>query len=315
MAPLNIRTAAVVDPILSTHARGYRNSEFISHLLFPRVTIPSRSMKVIRFGKEAFRTMNTRRAPGADKKRIQYGYASDPVSLAQDALEGVVPVEHQMEAVGVPGIDLARGAINTVLDIIDLGHELEAAQIARAPGNYSPLNRVAMTGSDRWSSPDSDPEADIDEAKDVIRRMIGRKPNALTLGPSAFKGLKRNPKIKDHFKYTGRESITTQMLASFFEIQRVIVGEAVWLAETDPDTAPAQDVWGDDAILSYVPAQGDNFGVPSYGYTYELRGYPQVNKPYFWEPSSSWIFPTTAERRVILTGAEGGFLFQNAGAS
>ena len=65
MAPLNTRNAALVDPILSTHARGYRNSEFISHLVFPRVTIPNRSMRVLKFGKESFRMMNTRRAPGA----------------------------------------------------------------------------------------------------------------------------------------------------------------------------------------------------------------------------------------------------------
>ena len=33
MAPLNQRTAAVIDPILSTHARGYRNSTFIASAL------------------------------------------------------------------------------------------------------------------------------------------------------------------------------------------------------------------------------------------------------------------------------------------
>lgn len=315
MAPLNTRTAAVVDPILSTHARGYRNAEFISHLVFPRVTIPNRSMRVLKFGKEAFRMMNTRRAPGANKKRVQYGYASDPVSLVQDALEGIVPVEHQQEAMSVPGIDLAAGAVNMVLDIIDLGHEHEAAQLARTPANYAAANRVLLTGADRWSSETSDPQGDIDEAKEAIRRRIGRYPNTLTLGPSAFNALKRHPKIKEQFKYTGRDSITTAMLAAYFDVERVIVGKAVWLPETAGDDQPATDVWGDDAILSYVPTTGDNFQVPSYGYTYELSGYPQVRQPYFENSNDSWIYPTTTERRVILTGAEGGFLFQNAGAA
>ncbi|WP_246449054.1 major capsid protein [Paracoccus amoyensis] len=315
MAPLNTRTAAVIDPILSTHARGYRNLEFIGHLLFPRVSIPNRSMKVVKFGKESFRMMNTRRAPGSDKKRVQYGYAADTVSLVQDALEGVVPVEHQEEAVSVPGINLATGAINMVLNVIDLGHEYEAAQLARAAGNYGANNRAALTGSDRWSSPDSDPSADIDEAKEQIRRMIGRYPNTLTLGPTAFNALKRHPKIKEQFKYTSSNSITTEMLASYFDLARVIVGKAVYLPETATDDQPALDIWGDDAILSYVPVTGDNFDVPSYGYTYELIGYPQVKKPYFWEPNDSWIYPTTAERRTYLTGADAGFLFQNAGAA
>ena len=315
MAPLNTRTAAVIDPILSTHARGYRNSEFIGHLLFPRVSIPNRSMRVIRFGKEAFRMMNTRRAPGANKKRVQYGYASDPIALVQDALEGVVPVEHQEEAEKIPGIDLGKGAINMVLDVIDLGHEFEAAQLARATASYHADNRIALVGGARWSSDTSDPAADVDAAKEVVRRKIGRYPNTLTLGPSAFNALKRHPKVKEQFKYTSKESVTAEMLAAYFDVKRVIVGKAVWLPETAADDAAASDVWGDDAILAYVPETGDNFQVPSYGYTYELTGYPQVEVPYFERSNDSWIYPTKAERRTYLTGAEGGFLFQNAGAA
>lgn len=315
MAPLNNRTAAVVDPILSTHARGYRNMEFIAHLLFPRVTIPNRNMRVIKFGKEAFRKLNTRRAPGADKKRVQYGYASDPISLLQDALEAVVPVEHQEEASAVPGINLAQGAVNMVLDAIDLGHEYDAAQLARTAGNYDANHKVALTSTDRWTADASDPAADVAEAQENIRRSIGRYANTLTLGATAYQALKRHPKVKEQFKYTGRESITAEMLAAYFDVSRVLIGKAVWLPETATDDTLATDVWGDDAILAYVPMTGDNFQVPSFGYTYELRGYPQVNTPYFWEPNSSWIYPTTAERRTYLTGAEGGFLFQNAGAA
>ena len=54
--------------------------------------------------------------------------------------------------------------------------------------------------------------------------------------------------------------------------------------------------------------------VPAYGYTYELRGYPQVEPPYAERKNDSWVYPTKAERRTYRTGAEGGFLIQNAGA-
>ncbi|WP_275789703.1 major capsid protein [Pararhizobium gei] len=311
---LNLRTAAVIDPILSTHARGYRNSTFISTALFPRVSIPNRSMRVIRFGKEAFRMLNTRRAPGTDKKRVQYGYASDAVALVQDALEGVVPVEHQEEAESVPGIDLGAGAINMVLDVLDLNLEYETAQIARNAASYDANHKLALVGAARWTGANSDPKADIDAGKEMIRRSIGRYPNTLTLGPNAGNGLKNHPKIKEQFKYTSKDSITTDMLAAYLDVKKVVIGSAVFLPETVDDAALANDVWGDDAILAYVPETGDNFQVPSYGYTYELRGYPLVEQPYFENKSDSWIYPTKVERRPILTGAEGGFLFQNAGA-
>lgn len=313
MAPVNTRTAAVVDPILSTHARGYRNSEFVAGALFPRVTVPNRSMRVIKFGKEAFRMLNTRRAPGANKKRVQYGYASDPISLVQDALEGVVPIEHQEEAMSVPGIDLGRGAINMVLDSVDLGLEYESAQLARAAANYDANHKVTLTGTARWTNAASTPQADVDAGKEAVRRSVGRYPNTMAIGPTVFNGLKRHAAIKDQFKYTGRDSITAEMLAAYFDVKRVVVGKAVFLPETAADSALATDVWGDDAVLAYVPETGDNFQVPSYGYTYELSGYPQVEAPYFERSNDSWLYPIKTERRALLVGADAGFLFQDAG--
>ena len=314
MPALNTRTAGVVDAILSTHARGYRNPEFVSAALFPRVTVPSRNMRVVKFGKEGFRMVNTRRAPGADVKRVQYGYASDPISLVQDALEGFVPVEHQQEAEGAPGVDLGAGATNMVMNVVDLGLEYEAARLARDPNTYSASNKEVLVGSSRWTSATSDPEADVDDAKEVIRRIIGRYPNVLTLGASAFRAARRHPKIKDQFKYTSRDSITAEMLASYFEVDKIVVGKAVYLPETAADTDAATDVWGDDAILAYVPQAGESYGVPSYGYTYELDGYPQVEEPYYERQRKSWIYPTTVERRPYVVGADAGFLFQGAGA-
>lgn len=313
--PVNQRTAQVIDPILSNHARGYRNSTFISGALFPRVPVPNRAMTLLKFGKEAFRKLNTRRAPGSNVKRVQYGYGADTIALIQDALEGLVPTEHQQEAQKVPGIDLGANAIQMVLDVVDLGLEYDSAILARTAANYDNDHKLALVGADRWSGADSDPGDDISTANEVIRGYIGRKANTLVLGPSAAKALKRHPKIKEQFKYTSKDSITLAMLAAFFEVENVVAGDAVYLPETALDTAKATDIWGDDAILAYVPQNGANFMMPSYGYTYELLGYPQVEQPYYSRETKSWIYPTTTERRPYLVGADAGFLFQNAGAA
>lgn len=312
MAPINTRQAAVVDVILSTHARGYRNAELISHMLFPRVPVPNRSMRTLKFGKESFRLMNTRRAPGSNVKRIQYGYASDPISLVQDALEGVVPVEHQQEAESVPGFDLGQGAVNMVLDAVDLGLEYECATMARNAANYAASNKVTLTTTARWTQSASTPISDIKAGNEAIRRMTGRYANTLILGPNAKNALTGHASIKDQFKYTSAQSITTAMLAALLELEEVVVGKAVYLPETALESAAATDIWGDDAILAYVP-KGGNYQVPAYGYTYELTGYPQVEQPYYSRETKSWIYPTTTERRPYIVGADAGFLFVNAG--
>lgn len=312
MAPRNMNTgqARVVDPILSTHARGYRNAEMIGHLLFPIVEIPVRGMRVIKFGKESFRMMNTRRAPGAETQRVQYGYASDPVSLQQDALEGLVPFENMEEASRVPGIDLASGSIEMVMDVIALGREHAIATMARNPANYGANNKLALTGADKWSDPASNPAADMKEAKEQIRRRIGRYPTLLTLSPEAFNALADHPKIKEQFKYTSSDSVTTAMLAKYFDIEQVIVGKAVFLDENADDDTDAQDVWGNDAILSFTP-RGSNYRIPSFGYTYRLKGHPLVEKPYDERNRKSWVYPVTEDWSPELTGAEAGFLFQS----
>lgn len=306
--------ARVIDPILSTHAQGYRNAEMIGHLLFPIVSIPVRGMRVIKFGKESFRLLNTRRAPGADTRRVQYGYASDPVSLVQDALEGVVPWENMEEAGKVPGIDLAKGAIEMVQDVIALGREVDIAGKARDANNYGANNKLALAGTDKWSDPASNPAADIKAGREQVRKRIGRYPNTLTLGASAFAAAKDHPTIKEQFKYTSSDSITAEMLAKYFEVEKVLVGKAVYLPESASDDADALDVWGDDAILTYTPT-GSNYQVPSFGYTYRLNGHPIVEKPYEERRAKSWVYPITEDWAPILTGADAGFLIQGAGGA
>ncbi len=310
--PRNMNTgqARVIDPILSTHAQGYRNAEYIGHLILPIATIPTRGARILKFGKDSFRKQNTRRAPGAEYQRIQYGYASDPVSLHQDALAASVAFENMEEASRVPGIDLATGSVNMVLDVIALGREFETAQLVRNAANYGANNKMAFAGADKWSDPNSDPAKDVKEAKEQVRRRIGRYPNLFQMSPAVFNALSEHPKIKAQFKYTSSDSLTTAMLAKYFDIEDVVVGKAVYLDDNAPDDADAKDVWGNDAALVYS-SKGSNYQVPSFGYTYRLKGYPMVMSPYQDNDTDSWVYKMKEEWAPVLSGMDAGFLFQS----
>ncbi|MEN5083722.1 major capsid protein [Bosea sp. TWI1241] len=312
MSGMNPQQAAVIEPILSTHARGYRNAQFIYSRLAPIVDIPNRSMRVIRFGKEDFRKINTRRAPGASTGRVQYGYASDPVALPQDSLEAVVPVENQQEAAKVPGFDLAKISVNRVLNVFGLNMEIDVATRARDLNTYAAGNKATLAGGSQWSDGGSDPGKDVDDAKDAIRRKIGQQPNVLVLGPAVRKALRRHPKITEQFKYTGSDSVTLAMLAEYFEVDEVVSGDAVYLPDTASDDDAATDIWGKDAILAYVNRNAADYQSPSYAYTYRLAGCPFVETPYQERNAKSWIYPVTDEEAPYITGAEAGYLFKNA---
>jgi hypothetical protein len=301
----------VIDPILTTVARGYSNNQFVGSILFPTVKVPTRGGTVIQFGKEGFMLYMTGRSPGQNTKRISFGYSGAPYKLEQHALEGVVPTETMQEANAVPGIDLGASTVNNVQDIIELRKEKAQADIARNPANYSASNKITLSGTSQWSdtSGTSDPVAIINAGREVIRQKIGKKANIAVIGAAVFTALTNHPKVIERMKYTGRDVATPELLAALFSLQQVIVGEAVF----SDDAGNFADIWGRDVILAYVElGTVADRGKPSYGYTYQLDGYVQVEEPYYDRSSKSWIYPVTDELAPVMAGADAGYLITNA---
>lgn len=312
MPQLTLSQARVIDPILSTVAQGYRNSELIGSMLFPTVPVGQRGGKIITFGKEDFALYNTGRVPGANTRRVQYGYSGSSYALESHSLEGMVPMELSQEAQAVPGINLGQGAVQRTKNIIDLRLESAQATLATTAGNYGSSNKTTLAGTSQWSdltSGVSDPISDVETGKEAIRKQIGRKPNVVVMGAAVFSKLKQHPKVVDRMKYTGRDVATTDILASLFGVSQVKVGEAVF---TDASGTMA-DVWGKFVVLAYSEIAGlAAMGLPTYGYTYQLTGYPIAEAPYYDRNTKSWIYPVTDEVAPVIAGAIAGYLISAA---
>lgn len=303
--------ARVIDPILTTVAQGYKNGRMVADFLFPVVPVDQRGGKILEFGKEDFELYNTARAPGSNTKRVQFGHLGTAYALEQHSLEGKVPFEHLQEANQVPGIDLGRGAVTKTQNIILLTNEYQAATLARTAANYAAANKVTLSGTAQWSdyaAGVSDPTADIDTAIEAVRNQTGMRPNTVVLSPKAFKAAKRHPKLIDRIKYTSRDSLTAELLADLWDVARVVVGDAIYNA-----AGTMTDVWGKDVIVAYTEiTTADDGGLPSYGYTYRLRGNPMVEMAYQDRNAKSWIYPVTDERAPVIAAAVSGYLIQNA---
>jgi len=314
MAPqnMNLGQARVIDPILTTQVRGYTNAQFIFPALFPYANIPVRGMKIIRFDQRAFRAeTGTRRAPGTPTPAITFGFESDPVALVQDALDAVVPRETQEEAAAVPGIDMGSRAVQLVMDKLDLGHELACAALAMTAANYASGSKTALSGSDKFSDPTSDPLQIVKDLKSTVAKRIGRQPNTMAFGLDVLNALTNNAKIRDQFKYTSGDSITVDMIARYLQIEKIVVGEAIYLPEGAADGA-GQFIWGGGGVwLGYVSA-GGAYMEPSYGYTYRLNGYPIVEQPYWDRSRKSWLYGLTQERAPVAAMPDAAHLIYNA---
>lgn len=304
--------ARVLDPILTAVARGYRSPKAaIANVLFPIVTVGQRAGRILSFGQDDFKLVSTKRAPGSNTKRVQFGYASDPFALVDHRLEGAVPVELDEEARAVPGIDLSSNAVRRVQNVLALEREHMAATLARDASKYDAANKETLSGTSQWSHASSDPFTDIMEGKEVIRSKTGERPNVLTVGPKALTALRTHPKVLDRLSTAAdRPPATLQQLQALFELQQIVEGEAVY-----HDGTQFQDVWGKDAILAFTtPASMQEMGSPNYGYTYQLAGRPQVEEGYFDENTNTWYYPTSDAYQPVFAGPAAGFLFKDAAA-
>lgn len=312
MTQLSTASARVIDPILSTVAQGYTNNALVGTSLFPTVTVGQRAGKIIQFNKDSFFAYDTARAPGTAIKRLQVGYGSQAYAILDHGLAAVVPRELQEEAQAVPGINLASASIRTVMDAMRLRLEVEQAVLATTAGNYSSTNKTTLSGTSKWSdltSGVSDPIHDIEVAKEAIRGGTGKRPNVVVMGAQVMKSLRQHPKIIDRTKYTGRDVPTTELLAALFGVNQVLVGDAI----TSTDAGVFSDVWGTFCVVAYTETAGlQDAGRPTFGYTYQLGGYPFVEPPRYDADIRSWIYDVADACKPVIAAADAGYLITTA---
>lgn len=299
--------ARVIDPILTEVARGYRsNASPVANILFPIVRVGQRGGRIIVYTPDDFKLVSSLRAPGSNTKRIQPSYGSTNFSLVDFRLEGSVPVELMGEAEAVPGLNLQVQAVRKVQNLQALEREKLAADLALNAASYGANNKLTLTGTDKWSDDASDPHGDIEAAKESIRTQIGVRPNVLTLAPKVLSRLRRHPKVLDKISTSSdRTPATLAQLAAQFEVEQVVEAGAIY-----HDGTQFVDIWSDYAHLSYnVVASAADLGAPTFGYTYQLDGMPQVEEGYFERNANTWFYPVTDARQPILAGASAGFLF------
>ena len=308
MAQLSTSAARVIDPILSSVAQGYRNNEAVGSALFPYVPVGQRGGRIMSFGKEDFALYNTVRAPGSSTKRVQYGHAGLPFALESHSLEGFVPIELMQEAEAVPGIDMGSSAVLKTQNAVALRLEFVQATLATTAANYAASNKTTLSGTSQWSdftAGISDPVKDVEIGKEAVRKQTGRRPNVGVVGASVMAMLKQHPKVIDRMKYTGRDVATPELIASLFGLKQLLVGDMVYTDNSDV----IQDVWGKSMVLAYTEvASANDAGLPSYGYTYRLSGYPMVEQPYMDRNTKSWVYPVSDEVMPVIASATAGYL-------
>lgn len=316
MTPAEIRLKA--NPVLTNLLLGMGQGTFIAERLFPRLPQALSSIQLAQIGDERFRRYNLRRAPGAPTKRVKIKYEGKTYSVEQYSVEIPIPRELIRESDEsrrlnlTANLDISRIAMVTANDILALDYELECADLATTSGTYASGHVVALSGGTKWSHADGKPVTDIESASETIRKKIGKRPNKLMLSADAYSALRHNAQVKTYLPDSQQGPATLEQLKNILNVKDIEVGEAVWINDDDVGA----DVWGNNAILAYVPEMSGTSGdislaEPAFGFTNVLEGHPFAEQPYFDKGLKSWVYGSTYERRPNVAYNTAAFLFQN----
>lgn len=317
----NVRDLIIAGPLANVSI-AYRNKNYIADRVFPLLDHVAPKAKIARYQKSAyFRDEAGIRGPGARAARGGYGLDYLNIATVEYAFAKEVTDEDRKfsKAQGAPPVRPDQDAVEFATDKIDLKKERRVAQLiiggtwgGVAGGEDAEGLWAAGTGNTFLS--------DIETRIETIRAATGQRPNSLWLSANTIKEIKQESTVLDRIKYTERAIITTDLLASLFGLDQVLIGDAIYSTakETKAGTEwSSANVWEKNAnkgsaFLYYRPS-GPGLKTPSAGYQartdYDETGGPRRTSVWREAAEHQDVYEVAEETDILITGADLGFLW------
>lgn len=297
----------IFDPVLSQAAQGYQQVGMVGQQLYPPVSFPKEAGEIAQFGKESFRLTSNKRAIRTRAKRADWSVDLLKFQMDEYKRESAVDDRERDEATAPVVPD--REALQVCQDPVQLEQENLIATDLRTAANWDSDNTETLSGSAQFSDDSSDPNKYIKEKREVVRSKIGMYPNVALVPAAVLSVITENPQVLERLKNTDTKVATAEVLARIWEIEKVIIGAAVYADDDDNFV----DVWGLDIVLAYAPPS-PGIKIPATGYLIRRTGYPKVTR-YRDETIESDMVAYAENYVVKRTSKISGFLIKNAVAS
>jgi len=300
----------MIDPVLTTVAQGYTNSNLVAEALFPTIQVSKLKGKIPVFGKEAFLIRDTYRAIKAQSNRIP---PSDIEFITFETKERDIEISiDYIEEEESPDFSRYEQRITKELvDILQLGREKEAADLVQNTDNFNEDLIYEVTENQAFDdyTKNADPILIIRNSAAKMRSLIARYPNTMVIGDKCYQALINHPKLLERVKYSGISKVSKNILSELTDIPSVFVGSAVY----SDDGVNFSDVWLDNIILAYVDrsdrALRSEYN-PSFGYTLQREGKPEIDT-YYENGGKIKIIRNTDNYSIQITAKDAGFLIYN----
>lgn len=275
------RSAVHVDRPLSNLSIALRQSMdgFVADRVFPIVPVAKQSDKYWTIPQADFARDDMRkRAPATRSPAVNWTLSTD--SYFADIFDLAVDVPDEVRANADDEVQLDQNSIERLVRSAMIKKERQwVADFLTTSvwtGDQSGVDSAAPGANQfgRWDRDDSKPIETIRNQADVMGGRSGYRPNKLVLGRQVYSKLLDHPSIVgrvDRGQTAGAAMVTRQNLAALFEIDEVLVMDAVYNTAAEGQTGSLSFIGGKSALLLYTaPAPG--LMVASAGFTFNWTG-------------------------------------------
>jgi len=267
----------VIDAGLTAIVQNYSNPDvtLIADDVMPRVDVGGELYKYDVFNvADNFTVPDTTIGRRGAPNQVEFGASQKTASVVDRGLDAPVPVRdiqtaEAQRSAGNSTYDPEARAVETVSNLVKLDREVRVAATVQNAANYDTDKVIALSGSDQWSDPASDPLGVITDGCDST--FIAR-PNIGVATRRVLTALSRHPVIVESIRGTGatRGMVRREEIAELFELDEILVGDSYVNTARPGRAVDMKRTWGNSFALLYrnraAQAQG---GMPTWGFTAE----------------------------------------------
>lgn len=274
-----------VDSLLTNMSVLYSQEKegFIIDKLLPRLDVKKQSDRYNIWSQADFMRIQVQLTGDTDKAPIA-GFRNDttPTYFAKVyKLKKMITALQRANATSPLNID--RATVNFLTQQLLMKREQIGLNAIFTTGAWTTdINGDATPDSSEllhWDDAASTPFEDVRAKATLIKRLTGRRPNKLVVGPLVDDVLREHPDILDKIKYTGQGGfVQNRDLAQAFNVKEYLVSDAIYNAagEDTAETYTGTHFAGKHALLLYT-TDSPSLDEPSGGYMFSWSPFDKVS--------------------------------------
>jgi len=257
-----------VDAVLSNMSVAFMQEAyaFVAGRAFPTVNVLKQTDKYFTYSQaDFFRDQVQRRADGTESAGTGYSLSTATYGCEVYALHKDIGDQTRANADSPLNMDMDTTRFLSQQMLIR--QEVQWAADAFTTGVWG----SDVTPGTLWDASSSTPIADVETAKNTVLTNTGYVPNTVIMSYKVFSALVDNADIVDRIKYTSQESVTEELLARLFGVDRVLIMASTYNTAQEGATASYAQIGDKDVLVCYTPAN-PGLMVPSAGYNMVWTG-------------------------------------------